>query len=118
MSLPAVLLRLEGLAVAVAATVLYFDGNYAVWVFPTFLLVPDLSFAGYLAGPRVGAVVYNVAHTYAFPVALAAGSVVAGETGLSLQVALIWGAHIGIDRMLGYGLKYPTAFRHTHLGRV
>ena len=83
-----------------------------------FLLAPDVSLAGYLAGPRVGAVTYNLAHTYAFPVALAAGCLLAGEPGLPVQIALIWAAHIGIDRVLGLGLKYPTAFKDTHLGRI
>jgi Domain of unknown function (DUF4260) len=105
--------------VVVAATVaLYFDGGYAVWAFLVFLLAPDVSFAGYLAGPRFGAVAYNLAHTYAFPVAIGAGCLLAGETGWPLQVALIWAAHIGIDRVLGYGLKYPTGFKDTHLGRI
>jgi hypothetical protein len=118
MSLPAVLLRLEGLAVAVAATALYFDRDYAVWAFPAFLLTPDVSFVGYAAGTRVGAFVYNLAHTYALPVALAAGCLLADEGGLPVQIALIWSAHLGIDRALGYGLKYPTAFKDTHLNRV
>jgi hypothetical protein len=89
-----------------------------VWAFLVFLLAPDVSLAGYLAGPRVGAVTYNLAHTYAFPVALAAGCLLAGEPGLPVQIALIWAAHIGIDRVLGLGLKYPTAFKDTHLGRI
>jgi Domain of unknown function (DUF4260) len=117
-SLPAAFLRLEGLVVFVAAVALYFDGDYAEWAFLVFLLTPDLSFAGYLAGPRVGAVAYNLAHTYAFPVAIGAGCLLAGETGWPLQAALIWTAHIGIDRVLGYGLKYPTGFKDTHLGRI
>jgi hypothetical protein len=104
--------------VVVAAVALYFSGGYAVWVLLVFLLAPDLSFAAYLAGPRVGAVVYNLAHTYAFPIALAAGCLLTGDAGLPVQVALIWAAHIGIDRALGYGLKYPTAFKDTHLNRV
>jgi hypothetical protein len=117
-SLPAAFLRLESLAVVVAAVALYFDGDYAVWAFFAFLLAPDLSFAAYLAGPRVGAVVYNLAHTYAFPVALAAACLLTGEAGVPVQIALIWGAHIGVDRVLGFGLKYPTAFKDTHLGRI
>jgi multisubunit Na+/H+ antiporter MnhB subunit len=117
-TLPAVFLRLEALAVVVAAVALYFDGDYAAWAFFAFLLAPDLAFAGYLAGARVGAVVYNLAHTYVWPVALAAGCLLSGEAGLPVQIALIWAAHIGVDRILGYGLKYPTAFKDTHLGRV
>jgi Domain of unknown function (DUF4260) len=117
-TLPALFLRVESLVIVVAAVGLYFDEDYAAWAFFAFLLAPDLSFAAYLAGPRVGAVVYNLAHTYAWPVALAAGCLLTGEAGLPVQVALTWAAHIGVDRTLGYGLKYPTAFRDTHLGRI
>jgi hypothetical protein len=117
-TLPSVFLRLEALAVVVAAVALYFHGDYAAWAFFAFLLAPDLSFAAYLAGARVGAIVYNLAHTYVWPVALATGCLLSGEAGLPVQIALIWAAHIGIDRVLGYGLKYPTAFKDTHLGRV
>jgi Domain of unknown function (DUF4260) len=117
-SLPAAFLRLESLAVLIAATALYFDGDFAGWAFFAFILAPDLSFAAYLAGPRAGAIAYNLAHTYAFPVALGAGCLLAGEAGWPLQAALIWSAHLGIDRLLGYGLKYPSAFKDTHLGRV
>jgi hypothetical protein len=34
------------------------------------------------------------------------------------SVALIWLAHIGFDRALGYGLKYKAGFGFTHLGRI
>ena len=78
---------------------------------------PDLSMVGYAAGPRVGAVTYDVAHTYAIPVALALVGVFA-DADLALQIALVWAAHIGVDRAIGYGLKYPTGFRDTHLQRV
>ena len=78
---------------------------------------PDLSFAGYLAGPRVGAVAYNLAHTYTSPAVLAGlGWMLA--TSLLPTLALLWAAHIGFDRMLGYGLKLPTGFHDTHLGRI
>jgi hypothetical protein len=117
MSMPSALLRLEGLAVLGAALALYVDGPYALWALLVFFLAPDLSFFGYLGGARVGAVVYNAAHTYVGPVGLGAAAAVAGG-GLGIQVALIWGAHIGLDRFLGYGLKYPTGFTDTHLGRV
>jgi hypothetical protein len=117
-SLPAAFLRAEGLAVAVAALVLYVDGDYALWALFAFLLAPTFRFAAYLAGPRIGAVVYNLAHTYAFPVAMAAACLLTGEGGLPAQISLIWAAHIGGDRALGFGLKYPTAFKDTRLGRV
>jgi hypothetical protein len=117
MLFPRVLLRLEGLALAVAAVVVYFHEDYSVWLFVALILAPDLSFAGYLAGPRVGAIVYNVAHTTIGPLALGTVCLVNGG-GLEVKLALIWLAHIGADRLLGYGLKYPTAFKDTHLQRV
>ena len=72
---------------------------------------------GYLIGPRAGAAVYNVAHTTALALPLALAGFFAGEPAL-LAVALIWIAHIGFDRALGYGLKYPSGFGDTHLGRI
>jgi hypothetical protein len=114
---PRVLLRLEGLAVAAAAVALYVHGDDSLWLFVAVILVPDLSFAAYAAGPRVGAMVYNVAHTTVGPLALGTICLLAGG-GLEVKLALIWLAHIGADRLLGYGLKYPTAFKDTHLQRV
>jgi hypothetical protein len=72
---------------------------------------------GYLAGPRVGALSYDLAHTYVGPVALAVIGILGGSD-VAVQVALVWLAHIGVDRLLGYGLKYPTGFKDTHLQRV
>ena len=114
---PGVLLRIEG-AVVVALSVLLYWLDGGSWVlFVLMFLVPDLSMLGYLAGRRVGAAVYNVFHTYALPSALAAYGLLGGST-VSVAVALIWFAHIGLDRMLGYGLKYSSGFKDTHLGRV
>jgi hypothetical protein len=115
--LPARLLRLEGLAVAAGALVLYFDGGYGWLALALLVLAPDLSALGYVAGPRVGALTYDLAHTYAWPVALGVGGVLA-ESGTAMQLALIWATHIGVDRLVGYGLKYPTGFKDTHLQRV
>jgi hypothetical protein len=72
---------------------------------------------GSCSSPKVGAVVYDAVHTEIFPIALGTAGVV-GDSGVATKVALIWLAHIGFDRLLGYGLKYPTAFKDTHLGRV
>ena len=101
----------------VAALALYIDGEYGWLLLVVLFLAPDLSMLGYLAGPRVGAVAYNLAHTYVGPVALALVGVL-GESDRAVQLALIWLAHIGVDRAVGYGLKYPTAFNDTHLQRV
>jgi len=98
------LLRLEGLVVLAAALAGYSQLGAGWGAFAIAFLLPDLSWLGYLAGPRQGAAAYNVAHSYLGPVALALG--------------LVWCAHIGFDRMLGYGLKYASGFGATHLGRL
>jgi len=111
------LLRLEGLTLFAGMTVLYAVWGGSWWIYALLFLVPDLSFAAYLAGPRTGAMVYNAAHSYLAPMAL----MVAGfgtASPLLLSIAMIWLAHIGIDRALGYGLKYPAGFSFTHLGRI
>ena len=115
--LPRWLLRLEGLAVFVAALVLYVDAGYGWLLLLLLALAPDLSMLGYLGGPRIGALTYDVVHTYVGPLALGVAGVV-GDADIAIQLALIWAAHIGADRVLGYGLKYPTGFKDTHLQRV
>jgi len=110
-------LRLEGLCVLIAASVAYSKFGLGWGAFALFFLTPDLSFLGYLAGPKVGAVSYNVAHSYIGAVAcLIAGFVLPAPTLLS--AGIIWFAHIGFDRALGYGLKYSEGFGFTHLGRI
>ncbi|HET8742889.1 MAG TPA: DUF4260 domain-containing protein [Gaiella sp.] len=115
--LPRLLLHLEGAVVAVAAIALYFHFGYPWWLLVVLALAPDLSMLGYLAGPTAGRATYDAAHTYAAPVALAAIGIFA-DIDVAVQVGLIWTAHIGIDRAIGYGLKYRTGFKDTHLQRV
>jgi Domain of unknown function (DUF4260) len=114
---PRVLLRAEGLAVAVAAIALYFHAGYPWWLLVALVLAPDVSMVGYLAGPIVGAAAYDAAHTYVLPIVLVAVGVIA-DAELATQFGLIWFTHIGVDRAVGYGLKYPTGFKDTHLQRV
>ena len=111
------LLRLEGLTLFVGMTVLYAVWEGSWWVYAILFLAPDLSFLGYLAGPRLGAIVYNTAHSYMAPVALMTAGL-ALSSPLVLSIAMIWLAHIGIDRALGYGLKYGKGFAFTHFGRI
>jgi hypothetical protein len=108
-------LRLEGLAALVLAVYLYARGGHSWGLFALLFFTPDLSFAGYLAGPRAGATVYNVAHSYVVPTVLA---ILWLATGRPPVPSLIWIAHIGFDRVIGYGLKYPSGFAWTHLGRI
>lgn len=116
-TLPRRLLHFEGLAVLVGAVALYVHAGYGWLVLVLLFLAPDLSMLGYLAGPRAGALTYDVVHTYALPLALALVGVL-GDVSVATQVALVWIAHIGLDRAVGYGLKYPTGFKDTHLQRV
>jgi hypothetical protein len=116
-SLPRLLLRLEGLAVAAGALALYVHGGHGWLLLVLLVLAPDLSMLGYLGGPHVGAIVYDAAHTLVLPVALGTAGVLA-DWELARQLALIWLLHIGTDRLVGYGLKYPTGFKVTHLQRV
>lgn len=110
-------LRIEGLAALAAAATAYWlvGGNW--WLFAALLLAPDLSFFAYSAGQKAGARVYNLAHNYAVPAVLGAIGWF-GAMPLAIDFALIWIAHIGMDRALGYGLKYPGYERQTHLGPI
>ena len=109
------LLRLEGLALLVAGLTLYARGHGDWALFLKLFLLPDLSFAAYLFGPRAGAFAYNAMHSTLGALALAAFGYIAAAP-MALLIALIWLAHIGFDRALGYGLKYASAFGDTHLG--
>jgi uncharacterized protein DUF4260 len=112
---PTLLLRVEGGVLLLAALVIYGQTGGNWWLFALLLLAPDLSMLGYRAGNATGAAVYNLAHTEVFPALLSAAGLLAGQPVL-LSLALIWFAHIGMDRVLGYGLKFPGGFKQTHLG--
>jgi uncharacterized protein DUF4260 len=114
---PRLVLRGEGLALLGLATWAFTLTGHSWWLYGALFLAPDVSFAAYLAGPRVGAAVYNGVHTTLIPALLAAAGLASGNS-LALALATIWAAHIGIDRALGYGLKYASDFRATHLGRI
>jgi hypothetical protein len=106
---PRALLRLEGLAMLAGAIAIYAVLGGTWGVFAALFLVPDVSLFGYVAGPRVGAHVYNAGHSLLGPTVLAP---------FAPALAAIWVAHIGFDRALGYGLKYTSGFGATHLGRI
>ena len=114
--LPPALLRIEGAVLLLLSVVLYSLTGGSWLLFVLLFLVPDLSMLGYLSGPRTGAVSYNLSHTYVLPGLLAALGLFTG-TPLLVSLALVWFAHIGFDRMVGFGLKYPTGFFDTHLHR-
>lgn len=111
------LLRAEGFAVLAASVAAYGQFGAGWGWFAALFLLPDLAFFAYLAGPRWGALAYNATHSYLGAVGLLAVGVL-GASPLLLAAALVWCAHIGFDRLLGYGLKYSAGFGHTHLGRL
>jgi hypothetical protein len=109
------LLRLDALAVAAVVMTAFAltGGNW--WIFALLILAPDLAMVGLALGETTGARIYNWAHSYTLPIILGAAGYFGGPLWL-LHVALIWAAHIAIDRAIGYGLKYPGNIHHTHLG--
>ena len=116
-SKPGVLLRVEGAAVLALSLFFYHAAGGSWGRFLLLFLWPDLAMLGYTVSVGVGTRLYNSVHTYVGPVALAGWSVHEHKEGF-LAFALIWFAHVGFDRALGYGLKYPTFFKDTHLQRV
>ena len=114
---PALLLRIEELALLIAAVALYAHFHFSWRLFAVLFLAPDLFMLGYLANPRVGSALYNLGHFLFVPLVL---FFVAYATNrpLMLAIAIIWASHIAFDRLLGYGLKYPAHFKDTHLQHI
>lgn len=113
---PQIILRLEGACVLAFAVMAYARTGGGWGMFALLFLTPDLSMLGYLVDRKVGAALYNLGHSYLLPAGLTLFGL-AASTSLAISLALVWVAHIGFDRVLGYGLKYSSAFKHTHLGQ-
>jgi hypothetical protein len=114
---PRRLLRVEGAVLFVGALIAYSTTDRAWWIVPLTLLVPDVTMIGYVGGTRLGAYLYNLGHSTPLPAAVVA----VGwwqDKSLIVALGLVWLAHIGLDRLMGYGLKYGDHFQHTHLGRL
>jgi uncharacterized protein DUF4260 len=109
-------LRLEGLAALIVSLWLYarYPGGWLL--FALLFLTPDLSLLAFVAGPRAGAIVYNMMHSYTLPLGVLLMSI--GRGSVFVQLPLIWTAHISFDRLIGFGLQYPTGLGETHLGRI
>ncbi|MGX7876628.1 DUF4260 domain-containing protein [Mesorhizobium sp. ORM6] len=110
-------IRLEWAVVAAVSVVVYGSSGVSWWLFAVLILAPDLSMFGYLGGPRIGAITYNALHILIVPLLPLLVGHLSGNAS-AMAVALIWIAHIAIDRALGYGLKLSTGFQDTHLGRI
>ena len=114
---PRLFLRAEGAVLLIAALMAFATTDEPWWLVPAALFLPDLFMAGYARSSRLGALTYNLAHSYPLPAAL--GAVGLWQDSLLIQaLAVVWFAHIGLDRLLGYGLKHDDGFSHTHLGVI
>lgn len=112
-----IVVRAEHLAIFAAGVVLWLaNGGQPLLLIPAWILV-DVSMVGYLGGPLLGSITYNAAHNLVLPLALLALGWWTGIGWLVLAGAVFM-THVGLDRALGYGLKLPTDFRDTHLGRI
>ena len=107
----------EGFVFFLSALFLYsqLHGNW--FLFIVLLFIPDISMVGYLRNKRLGAFFYNVVHNYMLPILLIAGGALL-KNSFIMQLGIILFAHVGLDRFLGYGLKYPTNFKDTHLQKL
>jgi hypothetical protein len=114
---PSALLRTEESTLFLATLLAYQHLHYSWLLFAILFLTPDLFMLGYLINVRIGATTYNLAHTLTLPLALLWVSYLQ-HWPLAASIALIWTAHIAFDRLLGYGLKYPTHFKDTHLQHI
>lgn len=110
-------LHIEYGAAFLFSVFLYMQADFSLWLFFLLLFVPDVTMVGYFFNPKIGAVLYNSGHSSLIPlIVLGLSLSFSNDTGLML--ALIWLAHIFLDRCLGYGLKYPQAFQETHMQRI
>ncbi|MFC4558988.1 DUF4260 domain-containing protein [Virgibacillus kekensis] len=111
------ILHVEGLAVLILSVFFYFSLDFSWVLFVVLLFIPDISMIGYMYNTSVGAIFYNIFHSYILPIAVV-GIGTLFSVPVLLAVGLIWISHIGMDRMIGYGLKYPTDFKDTHMQRI
>ena len=111
------ILKLEELAQFILGIVLFSQLNYAWWWFAALILLPDIGMLGYVFTTKIGALVYNLFHNKAIGIAfILIGMFYLGE--IYTLVGIILFSHSALDRIFGYGLKYPDSFRNTHLGKV
>lgn len=112
---PRLFLRYEGAVLFSSSLFLFKSTHQNWWWVPALLFVPDIFMVGYAKSSKLGALTYNIGHTYLIPASLALYGL-HSHRPLVIGIGLIWLAHIGMDRVLGYGLKYDDDFKHTHLG--
>lgn len=111
------LLKLEELFMFGMSIFLFTKLDFAWWLYPVLLFTPDLSMLGYLISPQVGALTYNFVHVKALGISLFIIGAILIYQPLQFAGLILFG-HTSLDRVLGYGMKYPDSFKHTHLGRI
>jgi hypothetical protein len=111
------ILRAEGLVVFVVCLFWYSNLNASWLLFILLWLVPDISMVGYLKDTKLGAIIYNLVHNYILALVVCAFGIFFGNN-LIVSIGVIWVSHIGLDRFMGYGLKYPDSFKHTHIQQL
>lgn len=114
---PKALLHIEGLFILLLCLLFYYTGGFSWILFIVLLFTPDLTALGYLVNIKIGTFTYNLVHTYTFSLILILLGVLFSFYIL-VAIGIIFTAHIGMDRLCGFGLKYPTEFKDTHLNRV
>lgn len=115
--MPKLFLHIEGLAVFILSLYVYSQYQFNWILFVALLFVPDLAMLGYLISPKHGSVIYNAFHTYTIAITVLFIGLLL-PSPIILSIGIIWLAHIGMDRLFGFGLKYPTAFKDTHFNQV
>jgi Domain of unknown function (DUF4260) len=113
----AILLKLEALGVVAASLAFFAYLGVSWWWFAVLILVPDLSAIGYMGGSRLGSWFYDLAHTYVGPAILGVIGYLVHEP-MTMAIATVWFSHIGVDQLIGYGLKFANDPKDTHLSRV
>lgn len=111
------LLKLEDFAELLLAIFAFSRLDFAWWVFPALILVPDVSMVGYAVNTKVGAAVYNFFHHKGLAIAIGVLGVILNNQAIMLTGIILFG-HSTMDRFFGYGLKYNDSFKNTHLGSI
>jgi hypothetical protein len=111
------ILRLESLFIIGGSAIVYYKEGYSWLLYALLFFLPDLSMTGYILNKKYGAGFYNLFHTYTCPIILCVLSYLISESLLT-SIGIVWISHIAMDRLMGYGLKYMSGFKDTHLNRI
>lgn len=112
-----ILLKTEAVGILVLSLLFFSMTSFPWWYFPALILLPDISMAGYIKNPKTGALIYNIFHHQGVAAVIISAGWIWDSTLLILVGSILLG-HSALDRIFGYGLKYPDSFHHTHLGKI